>query len=91
MPSTRPTPSLPAEEATYLERIGARIRELRRAKGIGLEELAEQTGIHRTHLWKIEKGQLNAGILTYVRLAQQLGLAPGDVLPPFEATPDEHG
>lgn len=74
-------PSEPsASDAAYLQALGVRIRECRRATGLGLEELADRAGLHRTHLWKIEMGRLNAGVLSYVRLAQALAVPLGTLL-----------
>lgn len=86
MSGQRRSQSLHPSEAHYLETLGARIRELRQQRQLGLEELADRAGLHRTHLWKIEKGQLNAGVISYVRLARQLELSVGDLLPPFEGS-----
>ena len=68
-------------ELDYLVSLGSRIRELRQQKQLGLEELADRAGIHRTHLWKIEKGRLNAGVLSYLRLAHELELPVGSLFP----------
>lgn len=84
MAGQRRAQSLHPLETRYLEALGARIRALRQERHLGLEELADRSGLHRTHLWKIEKGLLNAGVISYVRLAQQLDLPLGDLLPPHE-------
>lgn len=81
MPGQRLPPTLHPTETQYLVALGARIRQLREQRGLGVEELASRAGVHRTHLWKIEKGQLNAGVISYVRLARELHLAPGALLP----------
>ena len=81
MSANRRSPSLSSLEAQYLERVGAHIRALRQERGLGLEELADRSGLHRTHLWKIEKGQLNAGVISYVRLAIQLEVTLGELFP----------
>ncbi|UQN08448.1 helix-turn-helix domain-containing protein [Deinococcus sp. QL22] len=75
-----PDPTLSLEEA-YLQQLGLRIRAQRQDQKIGLEGLADTVGIHRTHLWKIEKGQLNAGIYTYERIARALGSRLQELLP----------
>lgn len=76
--------SLQNSEQRYLEALGHRIRELRRQKHLGLQELADRAGLHRTHLWKLEKGTLNPGIISYLRLAQVLELPLSALLPTFE-------
>jgi transcriptional regulator with XRE-family HTH domain len=54
---------------TSLKAIGARVRELRRAEGIGQEELAAIIGISRSTLAGIETGGDRGGIETMVAIA----------------------
>lgn len=81
MAAKRRTQEISVEERDYLSQLGTNIRKLRLERNFGVEELADLSGVHRTHLWKIEKGQLSAGAVTYLRLATQLGLAPGALFP----------
>ena len=67
------------DEDMFLKQIGCHIRNLRRARNLGIEPFADQVGLHRTHLYKIEKGQLNAGILTFRKIANVLGLSLGEL------------
>lgn len=62
--------------------IGRRIAELRAARGLTQEQLAERLGIDPTHLQKIEGGRLNVTVRTLVTLAAALGCTPGEL---FEA------
>lgn len=84
MPINRRSQALSAEETQYLVTLGIHLRRLRVERGLGLEELADRAGIHRTHLWKIEMGRLNAGTVSFMRLARHLGVSPGDLFPAFE-------
>lgn len=81
MSSQRQTLPSPTQEAHYLKLLGAHIRKLRQDSGIGLDDLAARVGLHRTHLWKIEMGTVNAGVTTYVRLAIAFNLTIGDLFP----------
>ena len=45
-----------------IARTGRRVRELRRAARLSLEELAHRAGIDRTYLGAIERGQQNASL-----------------------------
>lgn len=85
--------SLQSSEQRYLEALGHRIRELRKQRRLGLQELADRAGLHRTHLWKLEKGTLNPGIISYLRLAQVLELPLSALLPTFESevADEQHG
>jgi transcriptional regulator with XRE-family HTH domain len=65
---------------------GARVRELRLARGFTQEELAERAYIHRTYLASIEKGRRNVAIVNVIYLSRALGVIPGDLFAAF--TPD---
>jgi len=45
-----------------LKQFGEKIRELRTAKGISQEQLAELTGFHRTYIGMIERGERNLSL-----------------------------
>ena len=60
------------------ERLGDRLRRLRRARGQSLDALASLSGISRAYLWKLEKSHaLNPGIQTLRALAPPLQCRPG--------------
>ena len=42
---------------TERERIGARIAELRKQKGLTQEQLAEKSGYTRSNIWSVENGR----------------------------------
>jgi transcriptional regulator with XRE-family HTH domain len=55
-----------------LLKLGENIRHYRRLKGLTQEELAELTGLHRTYIGGIERGERNVSMLNLVRLARTL-------------------
>lgn len=55
------------------QKLGKRIEELRKKKGVTQEELAEKAGLHRAYFWEIEKGR-NISIKTAYDVARALGV-----------------
>jgi transcriptional regulator with XRE-family HTH domain len=49
-----------------------RVRELRNARGVSQEKLAEEAGIHRTYLGGIELGLRNPSLKNIARIARAL-------------------
>ena len=56
------------------ERFGERVRELRRVKGLSQEELAFKTGVHRTYLGGIERGERNPSLRNIAAITKALGI-----------------
>jgi transcriptional regulator with XRE-family HTH domain len=54
------------------QRLGANLRRLRRAKGMGQEKFALEFGIDRTYVSGIERGTRNPTITVVQRLADAL-------------------
>jgi transcriptional regulator with XRE-family HTH domain len=59
---------------------GKRVRELRLAKELSQEELAELAGLHRNYIGGIERGERNLGLLNVVQLAHALSVKPAKLL-----------
>jgi transcriptional regulator with XRE-family HTH domain len=59
---------------------GKRVRELRIAKGLSQEELAELAALHRNYVGGIERGERNLGLLNLVQLAHALSVKPAKLL-----------
>jgi len=62
------------------EQVGQKVRVLREQKGWSQEELAFETGLHRTYISGIERGVRNPTILILGRLAQKLDVQPAELL-----------
>ncbi|MGL5066045.1 MAG: helix-turn-helix domain-containing protein [Microcoleus sp.] len=67
-------------EKHELQQFGDRVRTLRKARGLSQEQLAEKTGLHRTYIGGIERGERNVSLINIVRLAKALDVPPSDLL-----------
>jgi transcriptional regulator with XRE-family HTH domain len=67
-----------AEDARIL--FGRRLRELRRRAGLSQEALAHESGLDRSYVGGVERGQYNISLLNICRLADALDLAPEELL-----------
>lgn len=62
----------------------ANLRKVRRERGYSQEKLADLTGLHRTYVGSVERGERNVSIDNMERFARALGVslarlvAPGD-------------
>jgi transcriptional regulator with XRE-family HTH domain len=54
--------------------IGRKIRVERVKQGISQEKLAEISGLHRTYIGMVERGEKNITLLNYVRIATALNV-----------------
>lgn len=53
--------------------IGNRIREMRRTRGLTQETLATRSGVHRSHMGQIERGEYNVTVKTLWKIGAALG------------------
>ena len=56
------------------KKLGNRIRQLRLAKSWSQEQLADETGLHRTYIGGIERGLRNPAVQNVARIAHALGV-----------------
>nr|WP_275939361.1 helix-turn-helix transcriptional regulator [Polyangium spumosum] len=57
-------------------KVGARLRELRKERGLSLQDLAEASAISKGHLSSIEQGLAAITIETVERIARALDVPP---------------
>jgi transcriptional regulator with XRE-family HTH domain len=55
-------------------RLGERVRDLRRGRGLTLNELAELAGVSRAMISKLERGEKNPTLVVAAKLAEGLGV-----------------
>lgn len=59
---------------------GRRLAELRRAKGWSQETLALESGLARSYLGGVERGQRNIALVNICKLAETLGIRPSELM-----------
>jgi transcriptional regulator with XRE-family HTH domain len=60
--------------------VGAKIRELRMARGWSQETFADICEIHRSHMGEIERGEVDVAISTLAKLAKGLDITVSSML-----------
>jgi len=63
-----------------LTRLGDAVRARRKELGISQEELAVVSGVERSNMGKIERGENNLSILNLIRIAESLKCSATDIL-----------
>lgn len=65
---------------TYLKSFGNSIRKLRTKLELSQDGLAEASGLHRTYIGGIERGERNPSLRNIVKIARSLNVKPADLL-----------
>jgi len=68
-----------------LRLFGERLRELRTARDLSQERLAELAGLDRNYIGQIERAERNVALVNIVRIAKALGVEPAEMFAPFTA------
>ena len=76
---------MPARSQSHAA-LGRAVRDLRAGRGISQEDLAHLSGMHRTYLGGIERGERNVSYANLKRLAQALEVPASQLL----ARAEEH-
>lgn len=63
-----------------LKLFGKRLVELRKAKGWSQEALSLESGVARSYLGGVERGQRNIALVNICRLAEALEVPPSELL-----------
>jgi transcriptional regulator with XRE-family HTH domain len=67
-------------KAELLKKFGERIRLLRKDKNWSQEELADETGLHRTYIGMIERGERNPSLININVFAETFGISISELL-----------
>lgn len=65
-------------------RLGKRIRQLRSARGLSQEELANLTKIDRSYMGGIERGEHNTTMRKFLQICDTLEMTPSEVFEDFD-------
>jgi transcriptional regulator with XRE-family HTH domain len=66
-------------DAVSSGRLGGRVKQLRRRRGLTLEELAGYSGVSRAMISKLERGEKNPTLVVAAKLAEGLGVTLSQV------------
>lgn len=61
-------------------KMGCAVRELRLGKGWSQEQLSFESGLHRTYIGAVERGEKNLTVKNLARIADALGVTASIVL-----------
>ena len=75
------------KHAEIVDLFAARLREVRRSRGLTQAELADRATVTASYVWRLESGGAAPGIDLADRLAKALGTTVADLLP-SAASPD---
>lgn len=64
------------------KQVGLNVQKIRRERGWSQEELAFESGLHRTYTSGIERGARNPTLLVIDQLATALNVSPAHLLEP---------
>lgn len=59
--------------------LGEAIRRLRVERGISQEDLAHLSGLDRSYMGGVERGERNLGVANVIRIAHSLNLRPSEL------------
>ena len=67
------------KKTAELEQIGFVIRQLREKQAISRAQFAFEIGTNEKHLSRIEYGEINSGIMNYIKIARVLNVPIADL------------
>lgn len=70
-------------DSDLLKRFGRQLRKHRERTGKSQDRLANESGLHRTYIGAVERGERNPTIVTLARYAAGLGLTVAELVDGF--------
>ena len=67
-------------KSPLLVRLGSNIRALREQKDLSQEQLALASGLDRTYIGGVERGERNIAVMNLCKIAFSLGVTPAQLL-----------
>ena len=64
----------------FTERLSQRLREVRKAKGMTQQELAEKAGLHLTYVGHLEAGKYHPTMFVVWKVAKALGVGLNELI-----------
>lgn len=62
------------------QELGSRVRARRTELQFSQEDLGDRSGLHRTYIGHMERGEVNPSLLNILRVAAALNIDAGDLL-----------
>ena len=67
-------------EETFIANLGIHIRQLREKKNLSQQDLADDCGIPKPQIARIERAKINTTVKTLVKIANALDIEPKELL-----------
>ena len=87
--NAHPTPSRPSKKLSLAVSLGARIKELRKARGWSQRELSARANVSTTQLSKYESGTHQTPVRMLIRLSRDFAVPEDALLPDPGDTPQD--
>lgn len=71
-------------ELAQLKNVGETIREIRNDSALSQEQLAHNSGLDRTYIGSVERGERNISVLNLKKIADALNVNTSDLLKNLE-------
>lgn len=65
---------------TFSQKLGKRIKEIRKKSALSQDQVAEQAGISGKYLGEVERGEANVSVIILSKIAFVLGVSMNDIL-----------